>query len=646
MSLAIRTYTHDKAAPLKSGGETLFKALGHPLVAPLAAALISRLERAGPVAFYDPDGHLESFDALYPLAKVGSAGFFVQRVEELGRSFRGAAAQPIDTVAASGAKTVLLASFEGARHAPQIRHLLPPGVELIDFDAIKLPGDLLSNTQRYLDPTNFATNFALLLEDGGTHTRIVGANYWGAYGATEPALWLRLYDGAGKELATWTEPLPGPNAGWALDSAEIRKRFALGGFEGSLFIHAIRIKGHGVVKYGVDLYDSDGRDLSATHDANAWPADFYAGLPAPAPGETVRLWVQNSHPVPIPASGIGFARMGSDEIAWHDHEIAPFACEAIDVHALLPNLAWPDQIEVHAGRHFVRPRYVIDYGDKRKRIAHANVERVDLEPDPLLAKLPQLGRGFLLPFPVLPNAEFTTEILPTPMARGQRDLPVALDVFAADGRKVAEKFLGKLDRADSISVAINDVLADVLNGGATDALGGYGHAELRYDFRDGGGGDGWLHAIARYRRGKDGAAAETSFGSHLYNLAVVYRDEPQSYTGAPPGLTTRLFLRLGGTRADTICHLIYPASKDWHPHSSTQLNLFDGQAKQIASRDVKIACGGSHYFQARSTFTEDELARAGEHGYVQVRDPTCRLFGFQGLINQTSGFSLDHMFGF
>lgn len=644
MSLAIRTFTHDKAAPLKFGGETLFKALGHPLVAPLAAALLARLEAAGPVAFYDPDGHLDSFDALYPLARVQGGGFYVQRLEELGRSFRGAAAKPIDEIAASGVKTILLASFDGTRHAHQIRHLLPAGATLIDFDAIKLPAAMISNPQRYLDPTNFATNFALLLEAGDLHTRIVGANYWGGYGATEPLLWCRLYDLAGQELVTWTETLPGPHAGWALDSAEIRKRFDLGPFEGSLFLHATGIKGHGVFKYAVDTYSSDGSDLSATHDANAWPADFYAGLPAPADGERVRLWVQNSHPVPIPAGGVGLARMGSDEVAWYDREIAPFACEAIDVASLLPALKWPDQVEIHAGRHFVRPRYTIDYrhGDrKRTRIAHANVERIDLEPDPNLATVKQLGRGFLLPFPVLPHAEFTTEILPTPMARGQADLPLSLDVFAADGSKVAEKFLGKIDRAESIAVAINDVL-----NGSLDRLGDYGHAELRYDFRNGGGGDGWLHAIARYRRGKDGTAAETSFGSHIYNTAVTYRDEPQSYTGAPPGLTTRLFLRIGGTRADTLCHLIYPASKTWHPQSTTQLNLFDGQARQIASREIRIACGGSHHFRVRATFSANELARAGEHGYVQIRDVTCRLFGFHGLINDTSGFSLDHMFGF
>ena len=57
------------------------------------------------------------------------------------------------------------------------------------------------------------------------------------------------------------------------------------------------------------------RSLSSTHDANAWPADRYAGLPAPTRGEQVVLWIQNSHPVPIPAGAIGLNRMGRDRVA-------------------------------------------------------------------------------------------------------------------------------------------------------------------------------------------------------------------------------------------------------------------------------------------------------------------------------------------
>jgi hypothetical protein len=45
-------------------------------------------------------------------------------------------------------------------------------------------------------------------------------------------------------------------------------------------------------------------------------------------------------------------------------------------------------------------------------------------------------------------------------------------------------------------------------------------------------------------------------------------------------------------------------------------------------------------------FGEAALLRAGAGGYVLVRDATCRLFGYHGLMDDAGGFSLDHMFGF
>src|SRR5881227_3960123 len=83
--------------------------------------------------------------------------------------------------------------------------------------------------------------------------------------------------------------------------------------------------------------------LSCTHDANAWPSDRYAGLPAPAPGERVILWVQNSHPTPIPAGAIALNPMGEEKHAAIAEPIGPFASRAIDVGELLPGLAWPRQ---------------------------------------------------------------------------------------------------------------------------------------------------------------------------------------------------------------------------------------------------------------------------------------------------------------
>ena len=69
------------------------------------------------------------------------------------------------------------------------------------------------------------------------------------------------------------------------------------------------------------------------------------------------------------------------------------------------DLRRPDEIERHG----------------RTRISHPNVERTDLRPEPRLAELGNLlGKGFLLPAPILPRKEWRSALLPTPMARSQR----------------------------------------------------------------------------------------------------------------------------------------------------------------------------------------------------------------------------------
>src|SRR5207253_1951894 len=163
----------------------------------------------------------------------------------------------------------------------------------------------------------------------------------------------------------------------------------------------------------------------------------------------------------------------------------PFASRAIDVAALLPGLAWPRQIELRAGKHVVRPRYEIIAGDRR-RIAHVNVERADLEPDPQLPRLaPMLGKGYLLPAPILPRAEWESLLLPTPMALSQQELPVAALVYDAEGSEVARVPLGRLPRDHATALSLDAVAARI---GA-----GYGHVELVDDFADGGTRHGWLH---------------------------------------------------------------------------------------------------------------------------------------------------------
>ncbi len=623
----------------RQGGNVLYKALSHPLAAEAIAALYGRLAEAGPVVVVDPEDVIEALLALYPDAPA-LHGLYVQDAMAIGQTRAGFVTRSLTELPASGARSVLVAAFDAQRLVDRIRHLVPAGAAVFTLDAARLPAGLLTNPRRYLDRLNFATNFCFFRDADGLSTRLVTANYWAGYGAGKVWLWLRLFGAGGEVLATWEENLPDGEGGVAIDSAAVRERFGLPAFTGQLFVHAIGVAGHDVVKYALDTFGA-GNDasLSCTHDANAWPSDRYAGLPAPGRGEQVVLWVQNSHAAPIPAGAVQLDRMGAEQPVAFSQAVPGFATVALDVAELLPGVVWPAQIEVRAGRHVVRPRYEV-VREGRTRIAHVNVERADLVPDPNIPALPApLGRGYLLPLPVLPRARFRTLIQPTPMATTQDTLPLRLDVFDPQGGRVAQHFLGCLQRDHDLAVDLDDLLpADALNDG--------GHADLVYDFRAGGSADGWLHALVRAEHRESGHAADSSFGAHIFNVPVTYRDEPQSYAGPPPGLSTRLFLKLGEAGRHSFALLIYPASGAWHAESDTALVLHDGAGRPVAERRMAIALSGSALVQPHLLFGEALLAQAGPRGHVLVRDTTCRLFGYHGLMGEGGRFSLDHMFGF
>jgi hypothetical protein len=625
---------HIQTFDTRAGGNVLYKALAHPLAAEAIGRLYARLGASGSVAVYDPDGVAEALFALYPDAPPLS-GIYVHDVTAVGTQRAGCTARPLTELPASGARTVLIAAFDAGRMAARIADLVPAGADVVTLDAARLPDELLTNRGRYLDKLNFATNFAFFRDADGLSTRLVSANYWAGYGAAAITLWLRLFDAVGKELATWQQEVPAGPCGFSIDSRAVCERFGLPAFTGQLFLHAIGVAGHDVVKYALDTYASDnGGSLSCTHDANAWPSDRYAGLPAPREDERVVLWLQNSHAAPIPAGAVALDRMGAEQPVALAQEVGAFATVAVDVARMLPDLRWPAQIELRAGRHVVRPRYEVTR-DERVRIAHVNVERADLRPDPAIPGLPaQLGRGYLLPFPVLPRERFRSIVQPTPMAVSQTTLPIRLDVFDEAGRKVAERVLGCLRRDHDVALDFDGIALEA------------GHAELVYDFREGGEADGWLHALFRYEDRRSGHAAESSFGAHIFNTVMTYRDEPQSYSGPPPGLSTRLFLKLGDARRRSFAVLIYPASAPWRAHSATALLLHDGAGEVIAEQRAAIACSGSTMVWPHSVFGEAALRQAGADGYVLVRDTSCRLFGYHGLMDDAGGFSLDHMFGF
>jgi hypothetical protein len=632
--MALRIDTFDNVR----GGNTLYKALAHPLAAAPGRALIDTLSRYRSVAIVDPEGAAAGFAELFDLSQLEIAETYVQDVARIGTTVLGRCAEPLPALALSRGRAVLVATFDADRLIGQIAPFLPPNSDIFSLDAMRVPIERLTNRRRYLDPLNFATNFALFRNGPGRHTRLVTANYWAGYGSKGVTCWLTLFDASGKVIAEWSQGAAAQAGAITIDSRDVAKRFGLGAFDGQLFLHVAGAAGHDVIKYALDTYGDDDSSLSCTHDANAWPSDRYAGLPAPAPDEQVRLWLQNSHAAPVPSGAIGLSVMGGQHIATIDEPIGPFATRVVDVAELLPDIAWPAQLELHAGKHVVRPRYEI-VGRSHRRVAHVNVERSDLKPNPELARLAEtLGKGYLLPAPILPLGDWQSRLLPTPMATAQAELPIAAICYDPEGREIARHRFGRLPRGHRVDLDL-DALATPLGGG-------YGHVELVYDFTEGGEGDGWLHAIFRYRHRQSGHAAETSFGAHVFNSILTYRDEPQSYSGPPPGLSTRLFLRLGDGDYDTLCHLIYPASLPWRKHSATDFILYDASGSEVARKPLAIPCSGSHFVRYREMFDAKTRAGAGQGAYAVIRDTTCRLFGYHGLIGKKGAFSLDHMFGY
>ncbi|UYH51861.1 hypothetical protein N5W20_03095 [Candidatus Kirkpatrickella diaphorinae] len=627
--LDISTFTPQR------GGNVFYKAIAHPLAASRIEKLASDLGGDARLAVYDPDHEASNFFALYP-AFQPTYGFFTHRSEEVGKDDgRGGVMQPVVEIAQSDATHILALSFDDAKTRSRLSRVTRGDQQIITLGGARLPEAMLSNKRNYLDKLNFATNFAFFRDDDQLSTRLVAANYWGHYGATNVRYWSRLYDGVGRVIAEWEEHIGSPGAGIIIDSQDVRKRFALPAFCGQLFLHILGARGHDTVKYALDIYGR-GRDasLSVTHDANAWPSPRFATLPAPDDDEQIILWVQNSHASPISVGEITLNRMGETREYPVTVEIPAFGTYRLDVGELMPDVKWPVQLELRAGNHIVRPRYeVVQRG--LTRIAHLNIERQDLKPDPTIAKMPSwMGRGFIMPFPVLDPARYTTFLQPNPMSEEVTHLPVRVDLFDRQGRQVGQEFLGNLPRHHAAAFAMHDLTPHE------------GHGELVYDFRDGGAADGWLHAMLRYRDRTNGHAAETSFGAHIFNTLMTWRNEPQSYTGPPPGLTTRLFLKLGQAGMRSFSHLIYPTSLEGGTPSETILHLMARDGTEIAQEAIHIAPSGSAIIWPDEIFGSELIGKAGEGGYVLIRDMTCRLFGYHGQMNGKAGFSLDHMFGF
>ena len=254
--MALRIDTFDNVR----GGNTIYKALAHPLAAAPGHALITGLARYGKVAVVDPHGAAEGFAELFDLSALDIAGVYVQDVARIGKTVLGCAAAPVPELAQSGARAVLVAAFDADRLIGQLAPFVPANCDILSLDAMRIPEARLTNKRAYLDPLNFATNFALFRDTGTVHTRLVTANYWAGYGSKGITCWMTLFDGAGEIVAEWSEAASPEAGAIVIDSREVRERFGLGEFAGQLFIHIAGAAGHDIVKYALDTYGPSGDD--------------------------------------------------------------------------------------------------------------------------------------------------------------------------------------------------------------------------------------------------------------------------------------------------------------------------------------------------------------------------------------------------
>ena len=187
------------------------------------------------MAICDPNGAISAFAELFGLAGIEIAGVYVQQLERCGSRVLGRAAQPLTELAESNARSVFVAAFDAERLLAQLEPYLPPGARSFSLDWMRIPPDRLTNRRRYLDPLNFATNFAFFRDTEHLHTRLSTANYWPSYGGGAITCWMTLFGESGQILAEWCEECGPAARSIVLDSREIRARFRLPEFCGQLF---------------------------------------------------------------------------------------------------------------------------------------------------------------------------------------------------------------------------------------------------------------------------------------------------------------------------------------------------------------------------------------------------------------------------
>ena len=129
MTLKIETFTNAQPGGWRvgnnAGGQSLFKALGHPLASPKARDLLARLKDAGSIAIYDPIGQLGGFRAIYGLGGANVVDVFVQNLAEADHEEAGCRTCLVTDVGKTQAACLFVAAFDAERAVASILGSVP-----------------------------------------------------------------------------------------------------------------------------------------------------------------------------------------------------------------------------------------------------------------------------------------------------------------------------------------------------------------------------------------------------------------------------------------------------------------------------------------------------------------------------------------
>ena len=252
-----------------------------------------------------------------------------------------------------------------------------------------------------------------------------------------------------------------------------------------------------------------------------------------------------------------------------------------------------------------------------------------------------LGKGYLLPAPVLPREAWRTSVLPTPMAVGQSELPIAAIVYDPQGNEVLRRPLGRLPRG---RVTRSRPRRRSRHGSARRRLRPR-RAGLRFLGRRRG---RWLAArdLPLSRTGDRPCRRDQFWRACLQHhpdlsrrAAILRRPAAGAVDPAVPAARRR---RLRHVVPSDLPGLAAVAAGKRHRNL-----LCDGSGREIARAAMAIPCSGSRLWRYHALFDAAERARAPAPALTRSSaTPTCRLFGYHGLLGGDGAFSLDHMFGF